>query len=329
MAAKMEGKSNNDESPLTLTSIFWTKNAYQQVASEFHPFHKHDFNVFLHLWTTGLGLWGAVQLVISLDQMSTSILYIYMALTAITCPLTTAILHTALIYGFTLIPPPSVFDMEPIYVCLLAIAVGYGLQDVAHWICDEKTFMNDYIATRPYMLLVHTFWLMPLVIDSVLMRSCYLPMLVNRNRIVLCQVASRKAVDNLRKWISQNVEETAVTTHIWPHKQEGTSGPVHALEDDAAILAGFRRVFPTKHYDIKPVMPMNEIYVTAVGAKKEINSDAVFYSKHNDGPYWFLPCCSLYRVLVGVTENQLVRTRYVLPLPLISTETTCATTNFF
>lgn len=58
--------------------------------------------------------------------------------------------------------------------------------------------------------------------------------------------------------------------------------------------------------------PPRQIYVTAVGAKKDINSDAVFYTKHNDGPYWFLPGASLYRVLVGVTPNRMVRTRFNL-----------------
>lgn len=57
---------------------------------------------------------------------------------------------------------------------------------------------------------------------------------------------------------------------------------------------------------------MNEIYVTAVGAKKKINSDAVFYTPHEDGPYWWLPFASCYRVLVGITHNKMVRTRFNL-----------------
>jgi hypothetical protein len=99
---------------------------------------------------------------------------------------------------------------------------------------------------------------------------------------------------------------------VWPHHQEGTSGATRALENDAAILAGFRKVFAAKHFDIEPVQSMNEIYVTAVGAKKSINSDAVFYTPHTDGPYWWLPQASLYRVLVGVTPNTMVRTRFNL-----------------
>jgi hypothetical protein len=71
-------------------------------------------------------------------------------------------------------------------------------------------------------------------------------------------------------------------------------------------------VFAKHHYDIMPIQGMNEIYVTAVGAKKSINSDAVFYTPHTDGPYWFLPGASCYRVLVGLTPNQMVRTRFNL-----------------
>lgn len=71
-------------------------------------------------------------------------------------------------------------------------------------------------------------------------------------------------------------------------------------------------VFASHHYDIKPVLGMNEIYVTAVGAVKQITSDAVFYTPHTDGPFWWLPNASLYRVLVGVTPNTMVRTNFNL-----------------
>jgi len=310
MSTKAADDEKKGDNPYSLQGLVWTKAAYHQVASEFHPFHRHDLNVFLHLWTTGLGLWGAVQLAMILDQPMA--VYVYMGITALTCPLLISIIHTVVIYAMMVTSLPSVLELSPVHVCGLAIALGYGLQDVAHWACAEKTFMNDYLFTRPWMLLVHTLWLMPLVIDSVLMRSCYLPCLVNRNRNIFVQAASRKAVEDLRAWINKNVANTPVTTHIWPHKQEGTSGPIRSLEDDSAILAGFRTVFPAKHYDIRPVQDMNEIYITAVGAKKEINSDAVFYTKHFDGPYWWLPGASLYRVLVGVTPNTMVRTRFTL-----------------
>mmetsp|Transcript_13542 Transcript_13542/g.18879 ORF Transcript_13542/g.18879 Transcript_13542/m.18879 type:complete len:358 (+) Transcript_13542:1010-2083(+) len=80
-------------------------------------------------------------------------------------------------------------------------------------------------------------------------------------------------------------------------------------------MAAFRAIFASHHFDIQPVVEMNEIYVTAAGAIKEITSDAVFYTPHTDGPYWWLPGASLYRVLVGITPNKMVRTNFNLQHP--------------
>jgi hypothetical protein len=292
-------------------SIFLSKKSYEFVASEFHPYHKHDLNVFLHLLTTGLGIWGAIQMAVILDYEVA--IYAYAAIIALTTPFLTATLHSAFVVGCLMISIESIpLDVDPLKLCALAIAAGYGLQDLAHYLCGEKTMMSAYITSNPSMLLVHTLWLMPLVIDAAKMRSFFLPNLVSRNRNIVVKVASTKAVEDLREWINTNIPETPQTTHVWPHKQDKTDKAATALENDAGIMAGFREVFAAKHYDVISVVEMNEIYVTAVGAKQEINSDAVFYTPHTDGPYWWLPGASLYRVLVGVTPNQMVRTRFNL-----------------
>jgi hypothetical protein len=322
---KMKKETSTSASSLyDLSSIFWTKKSYQYVASQFHPYHKHDLNVLFHVFTTGLGVWGAIQLAISLDCVQA--VYLYAAVIALTTPLLTAVLHTAFVYACLQVPLSTVLATtalgsivvgtpldDPIKLSLVVMATGYGLQDLAHWLCVEPTMMSSYIATNPAMLLIHTLWLMPLVIDSLLIRHMYIPKLfVSRNRNVVCQVASRKAVEDLREWINQEVPAKPETTHLWPHQHKGTDDAVTALEKDASIMAGFRKVFAPHHFDVLPVVPMNEIYVTAVGAIKEITSDAVFYTPHTDGPYWWLPGASLYRVLVGVTPNTMVRTRFNL-----------------
>ncbi|GAX14631.1 hypothetical protein FisN_6Lh416 [Fistulifera solaris] len=297
----------------TFPSIFGLeKCTYRYIAAEFHPFHQHEGNVCAHLFTTSLGVWGAIQLARVLGFALLPVAY--GILVAATTPLMTAFLHSLFLYGAFRTSVPLVFGMTSEWqVCLLAIAAGYGLQDVAHWVFQEKTYMQSYMGEKkPWMLIVHSIWLLPLVLDSMTMRYWFLPKIVSRNRIIVTQVASREAVENLRKWIHENVPETPETTHVWPHKQDATSQATAALEHDPAILEGFRRVFAAKHFDVCPVQSMNEIYVTAVGAKKEINSDAVFYTPHTDGPYWFLPGASLYRVLVGVTPNRMVRTRFNL-----------------
>jgi hypothetical protein len=300
-----------EASNFSLSSIFWTKKAYKQVASEFHPFHKHDLNVLLHVLTTGLGVWGAIQLAITLDQRVA--VYVYAAIISLTTSLWPAALHSAFVYGCEQVSIDSIpLDMDPVKLCALAIVAGYGLQDLARYLCVEKTMMSTYVKSNPAMLVIHTLWLMPLVIEAVVKRHFYLPKIVTRNRNVFCQVASRKEVEKLREWINSNVPETKETTHLCPHQQEGTDAPVTALENDASVMAGVRKIFAPHHFDVLPVVSMNEIYVTAVGAVKEINSDAVFYTPHTDGPYWWLPGASLYRVLVGVTPNSMTRTNFVL-----------------
>lgn len=219
------GKTEAEETPIPLSfsSIFLSKETYKRIAADFHPYHKHDLNAFLHLFTTGLGMWGAFQLAVVLKN-NAYVVVAYATLMALTTPFWTAVLHTAFVYGCLHIPVAEMVmagkTISPMNVCLLAITCGYGLQDAAHYVCAEKTYMSSYMGAKPWMLIVHSIWLMPLVIDSILMRWCFLPSVVSRKRAFNTQVANQNAVNDLRKWIQQNVPDVAVTTHVWPHKQE-------------------------------------------------------------------------------------------------------------
>jgi len=317
--ASSKSDSNDFVQKHDLKSIFWNKSSYNHFARSFHPFHKHDLNALFHVFTTGLGIYGAIQMAVSLNLIH--IVYVYAAVIAVTTPVVTSVFHSAFIYGCLLLPITDVISTENIEnisggsltVCFLTIIAGYGLQDLVHWLCAENTMMSSYIKTDPSMLIVHSLWLMPLVIDCILHRHFFIPKLfVSRNRNIFCKVASRKAVSDLREWINQEVPEKIETTHVWPHKQEGTDGLVTKLENDSAIMAGFRKIFAAHHFDVRPVVDMNEIYVTAVGEIKEMTSDKVFYTPHVDGPFWWLPGVSLYRVLIGVTPNKMVRTNFNL-----------------
>jgi hypothetical protein len=333
------------------------KSSYHQVARDFHRYHRHDGNVAMHLATTTLGLWGAVQLALTLFPTTMTaerdnvlafttvggigplLVASYGAFVAMTTPRSVAALHSVVLVMMCLLRASSVLNgmqsalpslqqkswllsllssVTDVHLCVAAIVLGYGLQDLAHYVCAEPTFLNSYIATQPGMLALHTVWLLPLVLDACAIRNWFVPhLLVPRKRTFrLESVASTSSVDFLRAWIATHVPETPETTHLWPHRIPETSEPVRALENDAAIMAGFRTVFSPAEYDVVPVVEMNEIYVTAVGSKSEINSDAVFYTPHVDGPYWFFPFgASLYRVLVAVTPNRVVRTRFSLQHP--------------
>jgi len=303
----MTTKYSTNDISVVLKNIFMSTASYDNVAAEFHAFHKNDFNVFLHLLTTGLGVWGAVQLAIICEMHI--LVGLYAVLVLVSTPWVTGIIHSALILGMSLIQVAPVSDVKS---CLISVAAGYILQDVAHYVCAEKTYLGSYIFTKPFTLVGHTFWLLPLVLDAVFMRKLFLPWFVTVDRTVVTVVKCKDSVTGLRNWIAKNIAETKETTHVWPHESKETSKYSTDLENDENITAAFRKIFNENNFDLKPVTGMNEIYVTAVGAKREINSDAVFYTPHTDGPYWFLPQASLYRVLVGLTPNQMVKTNFNL-----------------
>ena len=297
--------------PLNLPSLLVTKQSYAYIAKEFHSFHQHDVNVLFHLFTTTLGVWGAIQCALhqpyyaSFDGLFA--VYTYVVLVFLSVPFKTGMLHTIMIAAMTHVP---LLQTTSVTHAALAVVAGYILQDVSHYLTVEPTYLGSYITKAPLTLILHTVWLLPLVIDSILLRHYYLPCFVPRNRIIVTTVAAKDAVQAVREWIHRNIAEISETTHIWPHQQEAIDKHVSTLEMDTELLKAFRTVFPETHYDILPVIPMNEVYVTAVGNTSLVNSDKVFYTPHTDGPYWFTPGASLYRVLVGVTPNTLVRTRF-------------------
>eukprot|EP00957_Ditylum_brightwellii_P053535 4056680-Ditylum_brightwellii.AAC.1 len=105
-------------------------------------------------------------------QQATIAVCFYAVAIAMTTPVVTAVFHTAFVYGCLQLPvleaaetlqlPVDSIPGGAHGVCALAIALGYGLQDLIHWLCDEKTLMSSYIKTSPLTLIVHTAWLMPL-----------------------------------------------------------------------------------------------------------------------------------------------------------------------
>lgn len=152
-------------SPITFRSLFWTKEAYRHVASEFYPCHSKDLNLILHILGAGVQMWGAVQLLFLFNLQA--IVYTFAIYVGLTCPVATSLLHSLLFCGFITTPIPSLLPegTNPIFGCLLAFACGF-LKDVGHHICDEPAFMGSYIKDKPYMFFFHTTFHLPFLIDA-------------------------------------------------------------------------------------------------------------------------------------------------------------------
>lgn len=70
----------------------------------------------------------------------------------------------------------------------------------------------------------------------------------------------------------------------------------------------FRSLFGEQHYCMDALVGMNEVYVTGPAREDETaNSDHVFYTRHVDGPFGLVPFVSVYRCLVGLDKNYVVK----------------------
>ena len=57
---------------------------------------------------------------------------------------------------------------------------------------------------------------------------------------------------------------------------------------------------------------MNEVYVTGPSRlDQKFNSDQIFYTKHVDGPYGLIPFVSVFRCIVGMDKNYMVRNMWI------------------
>ena len=57
---------------------------------------------------------------------------------------------------------------------------------------------------------------------------------------------------------------------------------------------------------------MNELYITGEDNEKYTNSDRVFFMSHIDGPFGWIPFVSVYRCLIGCSNENTIMTRFVL-----------------
>jgi len=154
---------------ISFESVFWTKDAYRQVAADFYPCHSKRLNLILHWIGAGIQMWGAVQLLSHLNLQY--IVYSLMGYVGLSTPVLTAIPHTVLFYAFLTTPIPMEYispltvDLHPIIGCLLAFGCGF-LKDVGHHVCHEPAFMGSYMKERPSLFFFHATWHLPFLIDA-------------------------------------------------------------------------------------------------------------------------------------------------------------------
>lgn len=118
----------------------------------------------------------------------------------------------------------------------------------------------------------------------------------------------------IRKWTMDHDPSENTSTHFWFKELPGeTRQAFHDIAHSTKIDKMFRSLFGETHYNVDVLPGMNEIYVSGPAREEEAaNSDHVFYSRHVDGPFGFIPFVSVYRCIVGLDRNMMITTHYPL-----------------
>ena len=153
-------------------------------------------------------------------------------------------------------------------------------------------------------------------------QSCFFPGTPYYHRVLQCNIvkdgakndSQKKNLQTVRKWaISQNPSPNT-SSHWWyAALSDSAKTAFDACSNCPQIEKTFRGLFSEKHYAFVPVEGMNEIYVTGPERVGEVtNSDNVFYTRHVDGPWGFVPFVSIYRCIVGMDKNEMITTHFPL-----------------
>lgn len=146
------------------------------------------------------------------------------------------------------------------------------------------------------------------------------PWQFQRSRLLTCKLTAPEDVANLEKiraWTIAKKPSTATSSHWW-HTAPSPETPaervmpadVREAFDRVATCKTIQDMFDArfdKGWRLDVLNGMNEIYVSSPTTVKA-TSDEVFYTKHIDGPYYFVPFASCFRMIVGMDKNEEIAT---------------------
>lgn len=115
----------------------------------------------------------------------------------------------------------------------------------------------------------------------------------------------------LEKWTLQHYKKNGLSHHWWFSEL-----PYHIRSyfeecgHGKHVIKMFRTLFYENHYEIVNIPMMDELYLTGNNQHKKLHSDQVFYTKHIDGPFSFIPYCSVFRCLIAINDNNNIQTEF-------------------
>lgn len=289
---------------------------WNSLLEDFLKYHQNSLNKFLHLLSTPLGLLGILALTKNVSShLPIAICSIYALSLLGRLPYwmwaVTTIALASLAWLVNSISPS-------ILISLFMVPTAYILQDIAHWVTDEKSYQSSYTNQQNWLskFVKHNYYLLPLVLALVVTNN---PMtlwrrLVARDTVMDTKLESEREQHDLtilKTWIEEQNPSKVQTTHWW--RKELTESIQKSFDNIAyssTIKAMFHKLFPANIYSVEVIDDMNEVYVTAPQRNIK-SSDNVFYLSHTDAPFLAIfPFVSVFRCMVAVNSNDWVHTHF-------------------
>jgi len=158
--------------------------------------------------------------------------------------------------------------------------------------------------------------------------SLTFPWQFQRSKVCIVRLRNQQDLKDLaliRAWAMSKGPSKTTSTHWWFQAPTPETSPDRCLDkaqkeafariaECETIQNMYREVFGENH-DIEVLEGMNEVYVSSPHTVKN-TSDEVFYTRHIDGPYYFVPFASCYRMIIGLDANEEITTKF----PMVPTE---------
>ena len=293
-------------------------SVWLRTCREFLKCHRRPMNVGLHVVTTPMGMVGFLGLVGWISPTTIVVVAaIYLLAIWPLIPTKTWCVTTALV---TAMAAGTVWWSPGIWMALSTLVVGYVGQELAHVVSGERTLQSTYIRSgdRLQRFVEHTLLLLPVLLVVAARRNqSPLRLFVARKAVLATKLTEPRQVDDLhaiRHWVREAHPTVEQSTHWWQSDLDADAGDAFdRLSHDASLMSMIRRFHGTG-YTVRPVLGMNELYVT--GPPKKRTSDTVFYMGHVDGPWAVFPGARLYRCMLATNPNLEVTTHY----PMLGTD---------
>ena len=142
-----------------------------------------------------------------------------------------------------------------------------------------------------------------------------LPWKYQKSRVYNCKLNNADdsyILNYIRNWVINQEPSVKTSTHWWyKDLPPNIKDLFYDVTKNRKIIEMFKKSLGSD-YSIDILHDMNEIYVSPPSNNNKNfvknASDNIFYTRHIDGPFYYIPFASCYRVIVGLDDNKDIMT---------------------